>query len=238
MLAVIPARGGSKGLPGKNIKPFAGLPLIVHSIRFAQMCPEIDRCIVSTDSRDIATVAAKHGGDVPFLRPAELARDDSPTWPALQHALREVEKEEGRPYHLLLLLDPTSPFREPADVTDATRKLEAAPEADGIIGVSQPDFSPIWHCVIERDGMMKDFIDAASTYERRQDVPIVYRINGTIYIWRTAFVRTAESWRGPGRHVIYEIPEKRALSIDYAYEFERGELMVKHGLVTLPWLTS
>ena len=93
MLAVIPARGGSKGLPGKNIRQFAGLPLIVHSIRMAELCREIDDCVVSTDSEEIAEVARKYGAKVPFLRPAELARDDTPMWPVLQHALHEMERQ-------------------------------------------------------------------------------------------------------------------------------------------------
>ena len=92
ILAVIPARSGSKGLPGKNVRTFAGLPLIAHSIRLAKLCPEIARCVVSTDSEEIAEIARAHGGDVPFLRPAELAQDDTPMWPVVQHSLREMEQ--------------------------------------------------------------------------------------------------------------------------------------------------
>src|SRR5215218_3886475 len=94
ILAIIPARGGSKGLPGKNIRPLAGLPLIAHSLRLAAMCPEITRCVVSTDDPAIADVARAHGGDVPFIRPRELAGDDTPMMPVLQHALSEVERAE------------------------------------------------------------------------------------------------------------------------------------------------
>ena len=96
MLAIIPARGGSRGLPGKNIRPLVGLPLIVHSLRLAALCLEIDRCIVTTDSDEIAAVAKAYGGDVPFMRPAELARDDTPMMPVLRHALLEIERAEGR----------------------------------------------------------------------------------------------------------------------------------------------
>lgn len=96
VLAVIPARGGSKGLPGKNIRPFAGLPLIAHSILLAKMCPEIDRCVVSTDSEEIAQVARRFEAEVPFLRPGELARDGTPMWPVLRHALEAVETAVGQ----------------------------------------------------------------------------------------------------------------------------------------------
>src|SRR3989338_1333883 len=92
ILAVIPARGGSKGLPGKNIRSFAGLPLIAHSILFARMCPEIERTIVSTDSAGIRDVALRYDADIPFLRPAPLAQDDTPMWPVLRHALAETER--------------------------------------------------------------------------------------------------------------------------------------------------
>ena len=135
LLGVIPARGGSKGLPGKNVRPFAGLPLIAHTILFAKLCPEITRTIVSTDSPDIADVAKSFGAEVPWLRPAELSRDDSPLWPALRHALARMEEDEGVRYDAVLLLDPTSPAREPEDVSGALRRLEACPEVDGVVFV-------------------------------------------------------------------------------------------------------
>lgn len=237
LLAVIPARGGSKGIAGKNIRPFAGLPLIAHTIMFARLCPEIDRCIVSTDSPEIADVAKEFGADVPFMRPAELAQDDTPMWPVLRHALAQVEQHaEGR-YDLLLLLDPTSPTREPSDIAGAMQSLQRSPTAEGIVGVSQPDFNPIWHCVVERDGWMADLIEGGGDFDRRQQVPPVYRINGSLYIWRTEFVRTQEhSWRQSDKHLIYETPEARAMSIDTLQEFQRAEMLVQSGLVSFPWL--
>ena len=126
VLAVIPARGGSKGLPGKNIRPLSGLPLIGHSIRAAALVPSLSRCIVSTDDQTIADVARGLGGDVPFLRPAELAEDSTPMAPVLQHALRAVEESGDEPYDALLLVDPTSPVREPAQIDDAVRRLLAS----------------------------------------------------------------------------------------------------------------
>lgn len=237
LLAVIPARGGSKGLPGKNIRPFAGHPLIVHSLLFAAMCPEIDRTIVSTDSDEIAKVARESGADVPFLRPPELALDDTAMWPVLRHALEAVEAAEGARYDGLLLLDPTSPAREPGDVQDAWNSLLDSEEADGIIAVSQPDFNPIWQCVVEKDGWMAPLIPDGDNFDRRQDVPPVYRINGALYIWRTDFVRTEmKSWRR-GRHLVHIMPDDRAMSIDDEHEFLRAELLVRSGMVRLPWLS-
>jgi CMP-N,N'-diacetyllegionaminic acid synthase len=236
LLAVIPARGGSKGLPGKNIRPLAGLPLIVHSIRLAQLCPAIARTIVSTDSADIAQIAREAGTETPFVRPAELAADTTPMWPVLKHALAFVENEEGEAYGYLLLLDPTSPGRLPEDVAGALQRLQADPAADGIIGVSQPDFNPIWHCVIDRNGWMTNLIEAGDRFPRRQDVPPVYRINASLYIWRAGFVRREpDNWRR-GKLLMYEVPEARAIHIDELAEFEKADLLIRNGLVRLPWL--
>lgn len=224
------------GLPGKNTRPFAGLPLIAHTILMARMVPEIDRSIVSTDSDEIAAVARQYGADVPFKRPAELATSEIAIWPVLKHALAEVERQEGRPYEYLLLTDPTSPGRLPDQISEAFRRLKAKPQADGIIAVSKPDFNPMWVCVVEKDGWMTDLVDTAATYVRRQDVPTVYRINGSFYIWRAEVVRRRPSWREGTRLLQYVTDELRAFAIDTLPEFEKAELLVKSGLVTLPWL--
>lgn len=236
ILAVIPARGGSVGLPGKNIRPFAGYPLIAHSILLARRCPEINRCIVSTDSAEIAAVAREHGGEVPFLRPPELAQSDTPLWPVLRHALEQAEKTGGSAYGLVMLLDPTSPTRLPEDVAACVRRMKECPDADGIVSVSRPDFNPLWHCVVERDGWMEDLIGTAGTYQRRQDVPPVYRINGLLYLWRADLVRTRASWREGTKLLIHVTPESRALSIDTLEQFDRAEVLAKNGLLPLPWI--
>ena len=239
VLAIIPARSGSKGLPGKNIRPFVGLPLIAHTILFAKLCPEITRCIVSTDSAQIAEIARQYKGEVPFIRPSELAQDDTPMWPVLQHALRQVEQESGELYDMVLLLDPTSPAREHGDITGVLSRLQECPSAYGVIGVSRPDFNPMWNCVVERDSWMEDLFEGGSNYHRRQDAPPVYRINGSLYLWRADFVRAEERpWRQVGGHLLYEIPEIRAASFDTAIEFQKAELLVKGGLIILPWLAD
>jgi len=235
ILAVIPARGGSKGLPGKNIRPLAGLPLIAHSIRCAHMCSDLDRVVVSTDSPEIAGVAREHGADVPFARPPELATDTAPMLGVLQHAMAELERIDGKRYGSLLLLDPTSPGRLPSDVNRAVSLLEADPEADGVVGVSVPEFNPFWHCVVQKDRYMTPLIPGASGYVRRQDVPPVYRINATLYLWRRDFLLATDSWMD-GKHLLLEVPEARAIHIDDLEEFRRADLMVRSGLVSFPWL--
>lgn len=236
VLAVVPAREGSTGLPGKNIRPFAGLPLLAHSLRCAALTPAITRTVVSTDSADIAAVARAHGGDAPFLRPAELAQADTPMWPVLRHALTEVEKAEGAAYDFLVLLDPTSPTRTPKELASALERLSADDAAAGIVSVSAPFYNPVWHTVVEKDGAMADFLDGGR-YARRQDAPRVLVINGLLYAWRTDFLRTnASGWRGQGRHLMLETPALRACSIDTLEEFASMEALVKASVVTLPWL--
>lgn len=236
VLAVVPARGGSKGLPGKNVRPLGGIPLIAHTLLFARMCPAFDRVIVSTDSTEIADVARHFGGDVPFIRPAELARDDTPIWPVIQHALNHAESTGLREYQYVALLDPTSPGRDPADIQGALDRLRAVPDADGIVGVSQPPFNPMWTCVIERDGWMVDLTKEGSHFTRRQDVPAVYRINALLYIWRSLFVRSARSWRVGARNLLYETPDARAIHIDSLDDFAHAEWLLSSGAVRLPWL--
>ncbi len=235
VLAVVPARGGSKGLPGKNLRPLAGLPLIEHSLRFAAMCPQIERTIVSTDSEEIAKAARAAGGEVPFIRPGELAQDDSPTWPVLRHALDAVDPE-GRLYDLLLLLEPTAPARLPHDLQQALAILGGDPGADGVVGVSEPEFNPVWQCVVVRDGRLEHLVPEGERYRRRQDAPRVLFVNGVLYLWRTAFVRREpESWFS-GRLLPLEIDRLRAVSIDESDDLERLAALIAAETVRLPWL--
>ncbi len=236
ILAIIPARGGSRGLPGKNVRPLGGLPLIAHSLKCAAMCREIDRVVVSTDSDEIANVARAHGADVPFMRPAELAGDETPMAPVLAHAVLEIEKAEGRRYETVILLDPTSPGRLPSDVTEALRMLAADATAHGVIAVSRPTFNPFWVGVVEKDGAMVPAFDTSKNYERRQDVPTFRRINGALYVWRRDHVVNHKGPWHEHRHLSLEIPESRAFSIDDLYEFQVAELLLGSKLLTLPWL--
>ena len=237
MLALIPARTGSKGLPGKNLAPLAGLPLIAHSIRLAALCPDVDRIVVSTDSEEIADVARRYGAAVPFLRDPELAGDETPMWPVVADALSRLE-QAGESHDLVLLLDPTSPARLPEDVAGALARLRAEPEADGVVGVSEPPFNPIWHCVVDRDGWLAPLDATGSTYGRRQDVPRVLRINASLYIWRTSFVHTEPKTWMNGRHLLYEIPDERAIHIDAKHELDLAELLIAAGRIRLPWLSD
>ena len=238
VLAVIPGRGGSRGLPNKNIVSLAGLPLIAHSILFSKHCVEIAKCVISTDSEQIAAVARNYGGDVPFLRPAALAQDDTPMWPVLRHALAETESRDGMRYGSVLLLSPTSPGRLPEDLTNAVQLLEADGHAVGVVAASKPSFNPRWVCIdVASDGYMRQSFPDGQNYVRRQDVPTVYRINGALYLWRRDHVATAETplyFDTP--HRMLEIPECRAIDIDSPNDLLLAELMLREGFVRFPWL--
>lgn len=242
ILAVIPARGGSKGLPGKNIRPLFGLPLIAHSIKAAALTPQITRCVVSTDSDQIASVARQFDGEAPFVRPAELAGDSAPMAPVVRHALEWVEQDEGQPYDAVLLLDPTSPARVPAQLAEAAERLMSNDDLDGVISISEPTFNPLWVGVRPSDvsdpsAPLSRFFDAGTGVTRRQDAERFQRINGNFYLWRSDFVRELEnSWFDEGRHAGFEIPEAQAFSIDDEYEFRLIEALIVAGIIRLPWL--
>ncbi|WP_243063537.1 cytidylyltransferase domain-containing protein [Humibacter sp. RRB41] len=237
ILAVIPARGGSKGLPGKNLLPLAGVPLIGYAIACGEALPSVARTIVTTDDRGIANTARALGGDVPFIRPAELAQDDTPMAPVIQHALAEVERQEGVSYDGVLLLDPTSPARDPHHIDQAILQFDARPDLDGVVAVSAPFFDPLWVGIEEaEDGTMRRFFPEAAGVTRRQGNPRRYlRVNGSFYLWRSAFVRRLKSnWLDEGVFAPFEIPEAEAFSIDDESEFRMIEALAAGGFVRLP----
>jgi CMP-N,N'-diacetyllegionaminic acid synthase len=234
-IAIIPARGGSKGLPEKNVRLLGGLPLIAHSVRFAQLCPEIERCIVSTDSEEIAKVARDADGEVPFLRPAELAEDSTPMLPVLQHAIRQMELREDKRYGLVILLQATSPFRLPEDVSRALQIMDQDSEAVGVVAVSTPSFNPRVVCVEERNGYL-EWAFARRVYTRRQEAEPVYRINGMLYVWRRDhLMRSSADQLYDAPHRVLMIPEERALDIDTLHDFQVCEALVQAGMLQLPW---
>jgi CMP-N,N'-diacetyllegionaminic acid synthase len=234
-IAIIPARGGSKGLPGKNVRLLGGLPLIAHSIRFAHLCAGIERCIISTDSEEIAKIARDASGEVPFLRPPELAEDSTPMLPVLQHAVREMELLEGKRFELVILLQPTSPFRLREDVSRALQLIDQDREAAGVVAVSTPAFNPRVVCVEQKDGYLQWAFDR-KMYTRRQEAEPVYRINGMLYVWRRDhLMRCSADQLYSAPHRILVVPEERALDIDTLHDFQVGEALLQAGMLQLPW---
>ena len=237
VLAVVPARGGSRGLPGKNTRSLCGMPLVGHAIRAAEATPAVTRIVVTTDSPEIAEVARQYGGDVPFLRPRELAADDTPMAPVIAHAVTTVESMDGTSYDAVLLLDPTSPARDPEQITRALELLWHDPQLDGVVSVSEPTFQPEWVGVRQTGSTLGRYFASGVGVTRRQDTDRYLRINGNFYVWRASFARALkQSWFDEGRYAGVEIPEAQAFSIDDDYEFRLIEALVTAGLVRLPWI--
>ena len=181
ILSIIPARGGSKGIPKKNIKLLAGKPLIAWSIEQAKASTLLDKTIVSTDSKEIAEIAKKQGGDVPFMRPAEFAQDTSPMYTALQHAVREYEKLAGKNVDIIVLIDPTSPLRIPEDIDKCIKKV-IDDNLDTVMTVYESNYNPFFNMVTMDDqGLTTLAMKPKKPIYRRQDAPKVYNIASDIY---------------------------------------------------------
>lgn len=220
--AFIFARGGSKGLPGKNIRPLAGKPLIAWSIEHALSVGRIDRVIVSTDSEDIAVLAKAHGACVPFIRPAEFAADHSPEWLAWRHALHFLEVTEGALPEVMISLPATAPLRQPIDIENCLDEYEKG-DADVVITVTEAHRSPYFNMVKENaDGCVGLVIPPISAITRRQDVPVVYDMATVAYVIRPEFVFSSDAiFKGRVRAV--QVPKRRAIDIDTLYDFQIAE---------------
>lgn len=216
VLAVIPARGGSKGLPGKNLRPLGGVPLIVHTIRAAQHCPALTDFLVSTDDPAIAAAARTAGAPVPFLRPAELAQDDSSTWPAVRHAVDHWEQRRDRRVDTVVLLQPTSPLRRPEDIVACLEGMEKA-GADACLSATHATDAPTRHMVEFRSdstGFIRWYFPSAAALHRRQDCPDAYRENGAVYAVRRQALMSLESLADLQRVTLSEMPRSRSVDID------------------------
>lgn len=190
VLAVIPARAGSKGIPGKNLVRLGGKPLIAWTIAAALDARLLDRVIVSTDSEEIARVARRLGAEVPFLRPRELARDSTPVVSALRHALSAAG---GEP-ELVALLQPTSPLRGSARIDEAVRLLRRE-RADTVVAVSEPSVHP-WQCVRFAKGRMRFAMPRPARRLNRQEYPEMYALNGALHLTRAEFIRRGRLYGG------------------------------------------
>jgi N-acylneuraminate cytidylyltransferase len=185
VLALIPARGGSKGVPRKNIRPLAGLPLIAHTIRAAARCPSIDRIIVSTDDVEIARVARRFGADVPFLRPRALAQDQTTDAPVVKHCLDFLRKSERYQPDIIVFLRPTGPFRTTRQIESAIALLAAHRRADSVRSVNMPRKTPYKMWVPGRP-FMKPLLRLPGVREPfnapRQSLPVVWESNPAINV--------------------------------------------------------
>ncbi len=221
------ARGGSKGLPGKNIRMLGGKPLIAHSIDIARANPRLSSVVVSTDDPAIAEAARAHGAEVPFMRPRELATDTASEWLAWRHAVEWYRRERGD-FDIFLSLPTTSPFRRQEDVDACLDLLAGDPAADGVITVRDAERSPYFNMVtLDADGYADLVIRPERNIARRQDAPVLFDVTTVAYAVRPAYILAGDRLFD-GRLRVLSVPAERALDIDTPYDFMLAEAIAAH----------
>ena len=225
-VAFIFARGGSKGLPGKNVRLLCGKPMIAWSIEHAKAVSRISRVIVSTDSEEIAAVARQYGAEIPFMRPDELARDDSPEWLAWQHALNYMLQTDGNLPEAMVSIPVTAPLREAQDIERCLDDF-AQGGADVVVTVSEAHRSPYFNMVkCNQDGTVGLVIPPTVDVSRRQDAPAVFDMATVAYVANPQFVLTKSSLF-EGRVRAVTVPVERAIDIDTLLDFRIAECLMK-----------
>lgn len=225
ILGVIPARGGSKGIPRKNVYPLLGKPLIAYTIEAALKSRMLTETIVTTDNEEIAEVSKEHGASVPFMRPAELATDLAGAVPTIQHAVREMEKLRGITYDVVLMLQPTTPLRTTEDIDGSLEKLLST-DADSVISVVDVGgHHPMRMKRIEQDGetdILVDYEDEGMENRPRQDLPKVYLRAGSIYATRRDVLMEENSFKGRISRP-WVVPPERSANIDLMADMKLAE---------------
>lgn len=239
-VALVPARGGSKGLPGKNARVLVDRPLIAHSVSFALSLPSVSRVVVSSDDPDLVRVALEFGAESPELRPEHLAGDSTPMAPVIRHVADLLDQTPDPQRQFMLLLDPTSPCREASQVEASLQLLRQSTEFDGAVSVSEPSFNPLWVGVTQDcDGVVTRHPLTSTTYTRRQEVPPYLRVNGSFYIWQWSTARTLDvDWLDVGQYLGIRTRELWSHSIDSEDDFRLVESLIESGAIRLPWMEA
>ena len=226
VLALVPARGGSKGLPGKNVRSLCGRPLIQWSIDTALACKEIDAVVVSTDDEQITEVAASAGAEVPFLRPSALAGDRASSIDVVIHALDFLESK-GRVFDIVLLLEPTSPLRETADIQVALQRMVATGAA-AIVSVCRAESThPAFMFRTTGQGCLEPFMSVSPTGVRRQEIEPLFYLEGSLYASTVEALRKRRSFYHKDT-LAYEVAKWKALEIDDIEDFQMVEAIAKY----------
>lgn len=217
-MALIPARGQSKGIPRKNIKMLCGKPLIAWTIEAALAARSVDAVVVSTEDEEIASVAKAAGAQVPFLRPAELAGDHTPGIAPVMHAIERLPDYSG-----ILLLQPTSPLRTKEDIEGLLAMAHGA-GANSVVSVCAVGEHPAWMFQRAEDGRLKPFLDGPAP-TRRQDLPSLYVLNGAMYFVRREWLVECEALVGP-ETLGYLMPPERSVDIDTMTDWRAAEIAI------------
>lgn len=230
VLAVIPARGGSKRLPRKNCLLLHGKPLITYSIEAAKKSSYIDEVMVSTDDEEIVNIARQVGASVPFLRPAELSADESSSVDVVAHALDYYQVNEKNSFEYVVLLQPTSPLRTATHIDQAFQLLKEK-KADAIVSVCETEHSPLWTNQLPTDGSMVNFLSEDVLGKRSQELPKYYRLNGAIYICNRQRFLQERTFLVTSDVYAYVMAQEVSVDIDTEFDFLLSETV-------LHWLTS
>jgi CMP-N,N'-diacetyllegionaminic acid synthase len=223
--AVITARGGSKSIPRKNLAQLGGKPLIAWTLEAALSSPSVSRVIVSTDDEEIGKVSMQWGAEVPFLRPRELAGDDSPHVPVVIHAVEWIRSHDHASPEYVLLLQPTLPFRTSLDIEQAM-DLITEKNAESVVSVTEAPCHPYLVKSLTEDGRLKDFVETPAGYLRRQALPPAYAINGAIYLVRSDVLLAGKTFYAE-RTYAYVMPPERSLDIDTPWDLHLADLLMK-----------
>ena len=225
MIALIPARGGSKGLPGKNIKNLCGKPLIAHTVEAALKAEGIERVIVTTDSEEIAAVAREYGAEVPFLRPAALAGDNSSAVDVYLHAVDFLEKESGRSIEKFMVLLPTAPLRNSVNIEQALRQFYEK-NAETLISMREAETPISWYYEMNIEGRVKNLgLDAENAVKNRQVNKKYYIPNGAIYILDKKLLKEKRTYYSDNT-VAYLMSAEQSVDIDCELDFKMAELLL------------
>ena len=224
-LGLIVARGGSKGLPRKNLRPLGGRPLIVHTIEAALACRGLARTILSSEDAEIIEVARGAGCPAPFVRPAELAGDRSSSLDVTLHALDWLEHHESFRPEVVVLLPPTAPLRRAEHIEGALEVLraEAGSGTEAVVAVTEPDYPPYWMLTVS-GGRLSWLFPEGGAVDRRQDLPRAYRPNGSIYAIRVEALRAQRTFY-PRATAPYLMPREVSVNIDSEMDFTLAELL-------------
>ena len=220
VLAVIPARSGSKGLPNKNILELAGKPLIVWSIEAASESKYIDRLIISTDSKKIADVAKQYNCEVPFMRPSELSTDDANLNDVILHTLDMI----GDPYDIVIILQPTSPLRDSEDIDHALEFMREN-NVPTVVSVCSSNKPLHWHLTLETDGKLKPLYSSKFFFTNRQELPPTYIPNGALFIAKTDYFRNTKTFY-TDLTLAFIMPPERSVDIDNRIDFFTAEAII------------
>lgn len=212
VLAIIPARGGSKGVPRKNVRLLAGKPLIAWTIEEAKKSKYIDRLILTTEDDEIIETAKTYGCEVPFIRPIELAQDSTPGIEPILHALKQIKG-----YDYIVVLQPTSPFRLAEDIDSCIERLVET-KSSACVSVTKPDSSPYWMYTINEAGKMQPLIKQEELTARRQDLSIVYALNGAVYVAEVDWLKSNQSLLTEDT-TAFVMPTERSFDIDTEKDF-------------------